>query len=69
MDYPTKHTSYEILDPVRDSGVELTTDDAVAKRAFNRGFIVLELETVEAYVSTGQKITTTLTTEWKSNEQ
>jgi len=65
MDNPTKYITYEILDPTRDAGVELTTDNAVARRAYNRGFIVLQLETVEAYTSTRQKITTTLTTEWK----
>ena len=65
MDNPTKYISYEILDPIKDSGVESTTDSAVAQRAYNRGFIVLQLETVEAYTSTRQKITTTLTTEWK----
>jgi len=65
MDNPTKHISYEILDPTKDSGRELTADRTIARKAYNRGFLVSEHEIVTAYTSTGQKITTILTTEWK----
>ena len=65
MDNPTKQISYEMLDPTEDFGRELTTDRAVAQRAYDRGFLVSEHEIVKAYVSTGQRITTILTTEWK----
>ena len=65
MSNPTKQISYELLDPMEDSGRELTSDKAVAQKAYTRGFLVSEHEIVTAYLSTGQKITTVLTTEWK----
>jgi len=65
MSNPTKQISYELLDPMEDSGRELTSDKAVAQKAYARGFLVSEHEIVTAYLSTGQKITTILTTEWK----
>ena len=65
MDNPTKQISYELLDPTEESGRELTDDRAVARKAYARGFLVSEHEIVSAYLSTGQKITTVLTTEWR----
>ena len=65
MSNPAKQISYEMLDPMEDSGRELTYDKAVAQKAYNRGFLVSEHEIVTAYLSTGQKMTTVLTTEWK----
>ena len=65
MDNPTQHISYEMLDPAEEFGREFTTDRSVARKAYNRGFLVSEHEVVVTYTSTGQKITTTLTTEWK----
>jgi hypothetical protein len=65
MDNPTKQISYEILDPTEDFGRELTEDRVVAQQAYDRGFLVSEHEIVKAFVSTGQRITTILTTEWR----
>jgi hypothetical protein len=65
MDSPTKHISYEMLDPTKEDGRELTTDRDVAQDAYDRGFLISEHEIVTAYMTTGQKITTVLTTEWR----
>lgn len=65
MDNPTKQLSYEILDPTKDAGRELTAEREVAQEAYERGFLVSEHEIVTAYMTSGQKITTILTTEWR----
>jgi len=65
MDIPTQHISYEILDPMKDGGRELTSDREVAEAAYNRGFLVSEHEIVKAYLSTGRSVTTIITTDWR----
>ena len=64
MSNPTKHISFEILDPMKEEGRELIDDRETAQEAFKRGFLVSEHEIVVAYLSSGQKLTTILTTEW-----
>lgn len=65
MDNPSKHISYELLDPTKEDGRELTSDRDEAQAAFDRGYLVSEHEMVVAYLSSGQKLTTILTTEWR----
>ncbi len=62
---PSKHITYEILDPTKDSGREITSDLDEAEAAYDRGFLISEHEMVVAFLSTGQKITTILSTEWR----
>lgn len=66
MDNPSKHTTYEILDPTKADGRDITSDREDAQAAYDRGFLVSEHEIVTAYLSTGQKITTILSTEWRN---
>ena len=66
MDLPSQHVSYEILDPTKDSGRELTSDREVAEAAYQRGFLVSEHEIVKAYPSAGRSVTTIITTDWRS---
>lgn len=66
MDNPSKHVSYEILDPTKDDGREIVFDRDEAQAAYDRGYLVPEHEIVTAYLSTGQKITTILSTEWRN---
>jgi hypothetical protein len=65
MDNPTKQISYEILNPAEDTGRKLTANRVVAQKAYDRGFLVSEHEIIKAYLSTGQRVTTILTTEWR----
>lgn len=64
MNNPNKQISYEFLDPTKENGREITFDLDDAKVAFDRGYLVFEHEIVTAYLSSGQKLTTILTTEW-----
>ncbi|MDR1963306.1 MAG: hypothetical protein LBQ50_05970 [Planctomycetaceae bacterium] len=69
MENPQIHISYEILDPTDESDRELTSDIEVANDRYARGYLVSKHELVVAYLSTtGQKLTTILTTEWRNNE-
>ena len=63
---PSKQISYELLDPTMDEGREITLDLHEAQTAYERGFLVSEHEMVVAFLSTGQKLTTILTTEWRN---
>ena len=65
MDNPIKQISYEISDPTRENGHNIIFDREEARAAYDRGFLVSEHEIVIAYLSSGQKMTTILTTEWR----
>lgn len=65
MDDLSKQISYEILDPVKEEGRELTYDREAAQTAFDRGYLVSEHEIIVAYLSSGQKLTSIMTTEWR----
>lgn len=65
MDNPNKSVSYEILDPTKEDGREIISDRNEAQVAFDKGYLVSEHEIVVAYLSSGQKLTTILTTEWR----
>jgi len=65
MDNPSKQISYEILDPTQEKGREIIFDRDEAYAAYHRGFLVFEHEIIIAYLSSGQKLTTILTTEWR----
>ncbi len=67
MDNLSKQISYEILDPTKDEGRDLTQDRELAQGAFDRGYLVSEHEIVVAYLNSGQKLTTILTTEWRDS--
>ena len=64
---PTREIVYEISSStsLEDIDVRKTTVEANAREAYERGYMVNEHEIVEALLSTGQKVTTTLTTEWR----
>ena len=66
MEIPTQQVSYEILDPTKDSGRELTSNREVAEAAYNRGFLVSEHEIVKAHLSVGRSVTTIITTDWRT---
>ena len=65
MDNPRKQISYEILDPTKENGREIISDRDEAQVAYHRGFLVSEHEIIVAYLASGQKLTTILTTEWR----
>ena len=66
---PTRRVEYEIYSStdLEDEGVgkRRTSEEIEAQLDYNRGFMVFKHETVEALMTSGQSITTTLTTEWR----
>ena len=67
MDDPTKHTTYKIASsiPIESGGERWTHDVAEAQAAYDRGFYIEKVDIVRAIVSTGQTVTTGVTTEWR----
>jgi hypothetical protein len=64
---PTRKIEYEIIPSTsyEDVSKRRTPEEIEAQLAYNRGFLVHKHETVEALMTTGQKVTTTLTTDWR----
>jgi len=66
---PTRQVEYEIISstPLEDEvvGERRTYEEIEAQLAYNQGFLVHKHETVEALMTTGQSMTTTLVTEWR----
>ena len=67
IDNPTKHVTYKIFTPihVEDIGERWTDSVEEAQEALDRGFSVDRVDIVRAIVSTGQTVTTGITTEWR----
>ena len=67
MDDPVRQISYRIFspNPFEDTGERWTTDETEAQAAYDRGFIVDKIDIVRVVVSTGQTVTTGLSTEWR----
>jgi len=67
MDEPTKQITYRILPMTSLEGIgeRWTSDEADAQKAYDRGFYIEKIDIVRAIVSTGQTVTTGLTTEWR----
>jgi hypothetical protein len=67
MDNPTKQILYRIFTSIslEEIGERRTDDEMDALLAYRRGFIVEKDEIIEAFTTTGQKVTTTLTTDWR----
>ena len=67
MDNPTKQIMYQILspNPFEDDGEGWTDSVAEAQKAYELGFIIIKVDIVKAIVSTGQTVTTGLSTEWR----
>jgi hypothetical protein len=67
MDSPTTQISYRIFspNPFEGAGERWTADEAEAQGAYDRGFMVDKIDIVRAVVSTGQTVTTGLSTEWR----
>ena len=67
MDSPTSQIMYKIASSIPIEGIdERWTDDVVeAQKAYNRGFYIEKVDIVRTIVSTGQTITTGLSTEWR----
>ena len=65
MDSPARQISYKITSsiPIEDTGAKWTDDVAEAQKAYDRGFYIEKVDIVRAVVSTGQMVTTGLTTE------
>ena len=66
---PNRIIEYEIFTStdLEDEGVgeSRTTEEIEAQLAYNRGFMVLKHETLEALMTTGQRMTTSLITDWR----
>ena len=67
IDNPTKHVTYKIISsiPIEGDGEIWTYDVAEAQAAYDRGFYIEKVDVVRAIVSTGQTVTTGVTTEWR----
>jgi hypothetical protein len=67
MDNPTKRILYRIStpNPYEVDEERETADEMFALLAYNHGYLVEKDEIVEAFMTTGQKVTTTLTTDWR----
>ena len=67
MDEPTRHVAYKIASSISVENFDerWTNDVADAQRAYDRGFYVEKVDIVKAVVSTGQTVTTGITTEWR----
>ena len=66
-DNPTKQIMYKITSPIPIDGIgEKWTDSEVeAQKAYELGFLISKVDIVRAVVSTGQTLTTGLTTDWR----
>ena len=66
---PTRKIVYEIFSSTsledEDVGKRRTSEEIEAQLAYNRGFMVYKHETVEALMTTGQKLMTSVITEWR----
>ena len=67
MDNPTKQISYRIFSPNPFEGIgeRWTADESEAQEAYDHGFMIDKIDIVRAIVSTGQTLTTGLSTEWR----
>ena len=67
MDEPTKQIAYKIISliHIEGDGEMWTYDVAEAQEAYDRGFYIEKVDIVRTIVSTGQTVTTGLTTEWR----
>jgi hypothetical protein len=64
VDPPTRYFVFEISDPIDESQSRVTQNIEEAQQAYERGFFVAINEVVQSFLSTKQKVTTIITTDW-----
>jgi len=67
MDNPNKQILYRIFSPIpfEGDGERWTDSEAEAQKAYELGFLINKVDIIRAIVSTGQTVTTGLSTEWR----
>ena len=61
----TNFVSHLFSEPFEGIGERWTADESEAQEAYDHGFMVDKIDIVRAVVSTGQTLTTGLSTEWR----
>lgn len=61
---PTRYFVFEISDPIDESQSHVTQNIEEAQQAYEKGFFVMINEIVPSFLSTKQKVTTIISTDW-----